>query len=69
MDKGIYGLDLIINLELQVDAYEQDRQKYWENQSETGNIDSAIDFDRAERFAKAVTHERRAIDTCTGDRR
>lgn len=54
MDKGIYGLDLIINLELQVDAYEQDRQKYWENQSETGNIDSAIDFDRAERFAKAV---------------
>jgi len=54
MDKGFYEYELINSLEGQIDLYEGDRQIHWENQSETGTIDSAIEFDRAERFAKAV---------------
>jgi len=54
MELGFYDYDLINNLETQVDLYEQDRQIHWENQSETGTIDSALKLDRAERFAKTV---------------
>ncbi|MBA7623137.1 hypothetical protein ES703_30530 [subsurface metagenome] len=54
MDKGFYEYELINNLEGQIDLYEGDRDTYWGNQSETGTIDFTIEFDRAERFAKAV---------------
>ena len=50
MELGFYDYDLIINLETQVDLYEQDRQIHWEN----ADGRSGIQFDRAERFAKDV---------------
>ena len=49
-DKGFYDYDLNIKLSGQVDDYEQDRQRYWEG---LGGW-SAIEYDKAERFAKAV---------------
>lgn len=48
--KGFYDIDLIDRLEGEVDLYEQDRQRYLENQDGW----SATKYDRAERFAKAV---------------
>ncbi len=49
-DKGFYKFDLDIQLEGQVQNYEEDRQAYWEN---LGGW-SAIEYENAERFAKAV---------------
>jgi len=49
-NKGFYDFDLDIQLETQIDSYEQDRQRYWEA---LGDF-SAIQFDQAERFAEAV---------------
>jgi len=48
--KGFYDIDLNDNLEGQVDFYEQGRQSYWEGLG----VWSAIEYDKAERFAKAV---------------
>lgn len=54
MENGFYNYDLTIQLETQIDSYEQDRQEYWENkESETPGW-SVMKFDRVERFAKAV---------------
>ena len=49
-DKGFYNYDLNIQLETQIDSYEQDRQSYWENLSGW----SSIQYEQAERFAQAV---------------
>lgn len=49
-DRGCYNFDLNIKLATEIDSYEQDRQRFWEN---LGGW-SAIEYDRAERFAKAV---------------
>lgn len=49
-DRGFYNFDLNFNLQGQVDDYEQDRRRYWEG---LGGW-SAIEYDKAERFAKAV---------------
>jgi len=49
-DKRFYDFDLNIKLDGQVDDYEQDRQRYWEG---LGGW-SAIEYDKAERFAEAV---------------
>jgi len=54
MEMGFYNYDLITQLGTQVDSYEQDRRKYWENQESEAPGWSAMKFDRAERFAKGV---------------
>jgi len=54
MEKGFfYEYDLSINLETQVDLYEQDRERYWNEKSEEIPLADVL-YDQAERFAKTI---------------